>query len=799
MRFCPLVAASTICLIVAAPARAQDPTTYEARAEFLYRQMDSGGLPTPMLAAMLDDPFAQTRMLAVRVVASSGDPGQTPLLWRYLGDRDFRVRYEVMVAAGRLGPEGRNLALKGLGDPAPKVRQAAAWAACHGGDGALAALVEAMDGETDLGVRATAMANLWRFGDADWEPYAAAVATGSDPQLRRAAAYSLSRSPRPAARSALRRLAAADEAVIRATAIAGLRRAALGKDDFAVVTKALSDPDSRVRTAACWVLAEQPAPELAEAPAAAVEAMWTATEPHLAFMAVRAAAARAEIGSNADLLEMVNNEEPWLASEAFVALVGRGDAGIDEIAGKWLSSGDPWRRRTVATVASALGEVWVKAVGGDADASVRLAWVENLDLEAALEQTEVLRTLVAEDPDPYVRTAALNHLSEAGVAGTFPELLGLAGSWTSDEAPDARAAALTHALTVALNNEQRTEVLERATSDRNPAVAILVINAARSADLPARSATRESRHNRRWYIELIEWMRQAHWLDVTTDRGSFRIRLDTLEAPISAREIFDLAASGFYDGLTFHRVVPNFVVQGGDPRGDGWGGPGFILPDEPAFRPFDAWRVGIATSGPNTGGSQLFITLMPADHLVGHYTNLGEVVVGREVVARLRAGDRIREIEALSGDEPPPPTPVLLGLLDWDELADLPGWRADYDEAEPGPASIATLASATGNYRIVTVLGSWCHDSQREVPRLVKVLDEIGAPVFSHELIGVDRTRRIDDADVAAFAGIERTVDRVATIVVFDADGIELGRVVETAEKPIEELLVDFLAPAEGW
>ena len=109
------------------------------------------------------------------------------------------------------------------------------------------------------------------------------------------------------------------------------------------------------------------------------------------------------------------------------------------------------------------------------------------------------------------------------------------------------------------------------------------------------------------------------------------------------------------------------------------------------------------------------------------------------------------------------------------------------------------LASATGNYRIVTVLGSWCHDSQREVPRLVKVLDKLDDPIFTHEMIGVDRTRRIDDTELAASTGVERTVDRVATIVVFDSDGVELGRVVETAEKPIEELLVDFLAPTQGW
>jgi cyclophilin family peptidyl-prolyl cis-trans isomerase len=108
---------------------------------------------------------------------------------------------------------------------------------------------------------------------------------------------------------------------------------------------------------------------------------------------------------------------------------------------------------------------------------------------------------------------------------------------------------------------------------------------------------------------------------------------------------------GFYDGLDFHRVVPNFVVQGGDPRGDGWGGPGFALPDEPSLAPFDSWRVGIATSGPNTGGSQLFVTLLPADRLTGHYTNFGEVVSGREVLTELRVGDRIRTIRTVTGGE----------------------------------------------------------------------------------------------------------------------------------------------------
>jgi len=794
-----IVVVIAICGAAVTPVAAQNPAGFEVRAEYLLRMMDSGLLPTPMFIAMLKDPFPETRVLALRVVASSSDPSQTLLLWEYLGDRDFRVRYEVMVAAGRLGPEGRDLALRGLGDGVPKVRQAAAWAACQGGEDALEPLLTAIARETDIGVRATALANLWRFGEAGWVSVAAAAAGSSEAQLRRAAAYSLARSDRPDVKAPLRALADDAEPVIRATAVAGLRRSALAKDDLVVVTEALSDPDPRVRTAACAVLAEQGGPELNPEAAASVAAMWTSTEPQLAVTALRAAGTREEIGSDAALLDVVSNGEPWLAAEALIALVRRGADGVDEIAAEWLAGGERWQLKAVATVAPAMGEVWETRIAKQEEAIVRLAWLEHLEPDQVPPRIGALGKLVAADPDPVVRAVALNLLSGANAAGDFAALLELARSWDGDEMPDARAAALVAALAVAADDEQQSLVLERATDDRNPAVAVLVVNAARSAGLPARSHERELRHNRMWYLDLVEWMQGRHWLDVVTDRGTFRIRLDSLEAPISARAVFDLAAAGFYDGLDFHRVVPDFVVQGGDPRGDGWGGPGFILPDEPAFLPFDAWRVGIATAGPNTGGSQFFVTLMPADHLVGHYTNLGEVVAGREVLTRLRVGDRIREIEVASGDEPPPPTPVLLGPIDWQELAILPGWQDEYDEAKPEPDSIETLAAAAGSYRIVTVLGSWCDDSRREVPRLVKVLDELDNQGFSLEMIGVDRSRRIDDAELAAASGVERTVDRVATIVVFDADGNELGRVIETPERPIEELLVEFIAPAEGW
>jgi len=776
-----------------------DPVSYEARAEFLLEKLDSGLLPTPQMSAMLRDPYPEARALAVRVVASSSDPGQTLLLAEYLGDLDPRVRYQVMIAAGRLGEAGRSLALRGLGDGVATVRQAAAWAACHGGEPAMAPLVKRMELEPDPGVRATAMANLWRFEDAGWEEVASRAAMDTDVQIRRAAAYSLGRSGRASARAALRRLATDDVAVIRASAAAGLGRAPLNENDLAVLAGALADSDLRVRAAACGALAAQPTPPLPAAAATAVAAMWESIDPHLAVMALRAAASRSEIGTVTDLERLSVDEEPWVASEAFAALVQRDTESADKVAERWLKGGSLSRRRAVAAAAAELGPEWELRAATDPAAAVRLAWLEALDPDLIGGRVEILRRLVASDPDPMVRTAALNHLGAAGEAQDIVWLIGLYRRWSGDDAPDARSAALAAALAAADDEEQRTGVLERAFRDPNPAVGVLVVNAARSLGLPARSFAREPRHPRSWYSELVDWMRRPHWLDVTTDRGTFRVRLDAEEAPITAREISDLAAGGFYNGLTFHRVVPNFVVQGGDPRADGWGGAGFILPDEPAFRPFDRARVGVATSGPNTGGGQLFITLMPADHLVGHYTNVGEVTAGREVLRRLRVGDRIRRIEVFSDDEPPPPTPVLLGELAWADLEPLPGWMDEYLAVEPDPASLDLLASAAGSYRMVTVLGTWCADSRREVPRLARIVDDLAAPVFVHELIGVDRTRRIDDARLASAAGVDRTVEKVATIFVFDADGVELGRIVETAEKPIAELLVEFIAPAEGW
>jgi len=132
---------------------------------------------------------------------------------------------------------------------------------------------------------------------------------------------------------------------------------------------------------------------------------------------------------------------------------------------------------------------------------------------------------------------------------------------------------------------------------------------------------------------------------VHTSRGEFRLTLRPDLAPATVAVWCGLVRKGFYNGLIFHRVVGDFVVQGGDPRGDGWGGPGFQIPDEHSTASYITGSVGIATSGPNTGGSQWFITLSPQPHLDQNYTIFAEVSHGMDVVRRLQRGDEILAIE----------------------------------------------------------------------------------------------------------------------------------------------------------
>jgi cyclophilin family peptidyl-prolyl cis-trans isomerase len=136
---------------------------------------------------------------------------------------------------------------------------------------------------------------------------------------------------------------------------------------------------------------------------------------------------------------------------------------------------------------------------------------------------------------------------------------------------------------------------------------------------------------------------------IETSYGTIEFELAVLDAPQTSRSFVELARKGFFNGLDVHRVVANFVVQYGDPRGDGEGGPGRTIRDELNERPYLRGTVGMALEWRDTGGSQFFITHSPQPHLDARYTAFGHVVNGMDVVDRIKPGDVIQRVRVWDG------------------------------------------------------------------------------------------------------------------------------------------------------
>jgi peptidyl-prolyl cis-trans isomerase B (cyclophilin B) len=133
---------------------------------------------------------------------------------------------------------------------------------------------------------------------------------------------------------------------------------------------------------------------------------------------------------------------------------------------------------------------------------------------------------------------------------------------------------------------------------------------------------------------------------IALDRGTIELELAPQAAPRTVNNFVFLAREGFYDGVLFHRVIADFMIQGGDPTGTGRGGPGYTFADELAGNPLkhDAGVISMANAGPNTNGSQFFITHSPQPHLNGKHTVFGKVVAGKNVVDAVRTGDVMRTV-----------------------------------------------------------------------------------------------------------------------------------------------------------
>ena len=158
---------------------------------------------------------------------------------------------------------------------------------------------------------------------------------------------------------------------------------------------------------------------------------------------------------------------------------------------------------------------------------------------------------------------------------------------------------------------------------------------------------------------------------IKTDKGEIQLDLHADKTPITVANFVNLAQRGYYDGVTFHRVIPNFMIQGGDPTGTGRGGPGYRFEDEldPSLRHDGPGVLSMANAGPGTNGSQFFITHGATPHLDGHHTVFGRVTAGQDVVDSIAQGDRMQGV-TIEGD-----TEALLAgqaerIAEWNQALD---------------------------------------------------------------------------------------------------------------------------------
>lgn len=273
---------------------------------------------------------------------------------------------------------------------------------------------------------------------------------------------------------------------------------------------------------------------------------------------------------------------------------------------------------------------------------------------------DVLRALAAFKPAD-MGSVARAHLKEsdvtiqetaAGILGDLPpseeNTNALAAAWPqaannpSNDAALAILGAFAQQKTAAANEHLKAGLKSNDILIRRRAAALLKANGA--GDFTSQIGTVQTRNTNTDYTRALARIGRNPRAVVTTTKGSFTIELLPEAAPLTVDNFVQLAQREYFRNITFHRVVPNFVIQGGDPRGDGNGGPGYAIRCEVNQALYDRAAVGMALSGKDTGGSQWFVTHAPQPHLDGGYTVFGRVVTGMDVVDRIVRGDAIQSI-----------------------------------------------------------------------------------------------------------------------------------------------------------
>lgn len=590
----------------------------------------------PVLRRLLVDADTSIAANAAFALGLAKDSAAVIALERALAGAPDAVAREAAWALGEIGDPARGVLLAALGDGNP--RQTLASLASQRSAAVRAELLMALVKLRQIPVFA---ATPWLADTATIVARAAAYVIGRpriaaglsallpsarhpDEFVRQQVARALTRgstgdSLASRARSALGRLVGDQSPRVRAIAVISL--ATFGPDVRADLERALSDADANVRVAAA-----QGAGSVFASDALAWQRSWEQDTTYMVRRSLLAAARRGGISSLSGAETEWQRSPDWRRRHAVIeARVADPKVDAMAVARMFISDNDG-RVRSVALDAIA------SRAGDDTSArSVLLRGLTDVDLRAratsasalsrAARGTEVSAVLdayalAARDTDGDARIAAIRYLASA---------------WLRDSARfDASALSRLAAISVP------PDTAERAAAER-----LTPLASWRGASAAARPFAEYERIARRL---LAPGARQPVAV-IVTERGEITMDLLGADAPMVVDAFMKLAEQGYYRETRFHRVVPGFVAQDGDPRGDGSGGPGFAVRDALSRQRHERGSLGLATSGPDTGGSQYYLCLSAQPHLDGHYTVFGHLRTGLTELDRVVQGDRVLRIE----------------------------------------------------------------------------------------------------------------------------------------------------------
>ncbi len=694
-------------IVAPAPVKPVGPT-YEQKMAWILRLEDQRSLRDPVPAAPPAAPAPAPVPSRGRAAVAAPPPPPPPTadLVRLLGDEEARVRWRAALAIGRVGladgveplvpllsdpdadvrqmaafalgllhdPRARNPLVEALADPSPIVQGSAAEALGLIGDAAAAAPIASLVSQAmqsgalaeppgeGMDVRRDSPAGTFRLGVfalvrlKAYDALASAVLDGAgQPKVRWwPVAYALQRLEDPRALAPLMTLARESDPYTRAFAVKGLG-ALESRAAVPLLLPLVAGGDRATSIEAVRALGRIGDPAAA-APLIKI-LQDRAAPPPLRTEAIAAMATIKAPEASDLLLDLISDAKPEIRAAALAASAARDPEGFVTVL-SGLDADPNWTVR--ARLATVLGTLRADAglprlltMLRDTDQRVIppvLAAIAKLAPTGAA--SIMLDHLKAEDPP--VRAAAATALGELKPPDAVPALAAAYDFGQQDTLYTARAAAL--AALAKYGAAAAAPVLERAFGDRDWAVRLRAAELARALNLPGDPDPAHRIRPAPVRIPLDAYAtprliapQVSTQVYIETERGIIQIELAMNEAPITVENFVQLTRAGFFNGLAVHRVVQDFVVQTGDPRSDGEGGPGYTIRDELSELPFVRGTVGMALDWADTGGSQFFITLSPQPHLDAKYTVFGRVVAGMEVVDALEPGDTIRRVRIWDG------------------------------------------------------------------------------------------------------------------------------------------------------